>query len=217
LNLKEAKVPDTSINEADIGNLLHEALHNVLKNMKVVNEDLLMIELRKYLLSENRGLLWNYHIDIWLDLLKKFASLEAQRYENGYRVHSLERSYSVNYKGFILDGKIDRVDIKDNKFTVIDYKSGRIPKSTIRTLDKEVDFQLEFYYHLTKKEKEIDGLYYYDLKKAELVKESLFEEKLEKLDEILEELKNPIVDFKKCEIKSSCEYCPFIKLCDINI
>jgi len=213
LKSNEAKIPDESISEADIGNLLHEALHHVLKSMSVVDEDLLMIELRRYLLGENRGLLWNYHLDIWLDFLKEFASLEAHRYTEGYRVHSLEQSYSVDYKGFILEGNIDRVDIKDNKFTVIDYKSGKIPQSTIRTLEKETNFQLEFYYLLTKDEKEIDGLYYYDLKKAELVRESLFEEKLERLDEILKELEKPIVDFQKCESTTPCQYCPFIKLC----
>lgn len=213
LKSKEAKMPDESINEADIGNLLHEALHHVLKGMSVVDEDLLMIELRRYLLGENRGLLWNYHLDIWLDFLKEFAALEAKRYSQGYRVHSLEKSYSVEYKGFILEGKIDRVDIKDNKFTVIDYKSGKIPKSTIRTLEKETNFQLEFYYLLTRQEKDIDGLFYYDLKKAELVREGLFEKKLEKLDEILKELEKPIVDFEKCESTTPCQYCAYIKLC----
>jgi RecB family exonuclease len=128
-------------------------------------------------------------------------------------VHSLEQSYSVAYKGFILEGNIDRVDIKDNRYTVIDYKSGKIPKSTIRTLEKETNFQLEFYYLLTKDEKEVDGLYYYDLKNAELVRESLFEEKLEKLDEILKELEKPIVDFEKCESTAPCLYCPYVKLC----
>lgn len=213
LKSKEANVPDKSITEADIGNLLHEALHHVLQGLSVVDENILMIELRRYLMGENRGLIWNYHLDIWLDYLREFAALEAKRYEEGYRVHSLEKPYSREYKGFTLEGNIDRVDIKDNMFSVIDYKSGKIPKSTIRTLDKETNFQLEFYYLLTKEEKEVDGLYYYDLKKAELVRENLFEEKLEKLDEILKELEKPIVEFAKCDSTVPCQYCPYIKLC----
>lgn len=217
LKSKEAKVPDNTISEADIGNLLHEALHHVLKDKKVIDENMLMIDLRRYLQSENRTLVWHYHLDIWLDYLSEFAKLEAQRYKDGFRVLELEKAYSTTYKGFNLEGKIDRVDIRDNKLSIIDYKSGKIPATTTRTLDKTVDFQLEFYYLLTKGERDIEGLYYYDLKKAELVPESLFEEKLKKLNTILEELDKPLVDFELCESSAPCKFCPYARLCGREI
>ena len=213
LKSKEAKIPDSEITSADVGNLLHEALHQVLQNLKVVDENILMIELRRYLQSENRGLIWHFHLDVWLDYLKEFAKLEAQRYNDGYRVYALEKSLHVQYKGFNLEGKIDRIDIKDNRLSVIDYKSGKIPKSTLRTLEKESTFQLEFYYLLAKQDKEVESLSYYDLKNAELVEEVLFDEKMEKLDEILKELETPLIEFEKCESKTACTYCPYIKLC----
>ncbi len=213
LKSKEANVPDSEITSADVGNLLHEALHHVLQNLKVVDENILMIELRRYLQSENRGLIWHFHLDVWLDYLKEFAKLEAQRYNDGYRVYALEKSLHVQYKGFNLEGKIDRIDIKDNRLSVIDYKSGKIPKSTLRTLEKESTFQLEFYYLLAKQDKEVESLSYYDLKNAELVEEVLFDEKMEKLDEILKELETPLIEFEKCESKTACTYCPYIKLC----
>ncbi len=214
LKSKEAKVPNAEITPADIGNLLHEALHYVLQNTKVIDENILMIELRRYLQSENRSLIWHFNLDIWLEYFKEFAVLEAKRYNDGYRIYSLEESLHVEYKGFKLDGKIDRIDIKDNKLSVIDYKSGKIPKSTIKTLEKETTFQLEFYYLLAGQEKEVASLSYYDLKNAKLVEESLFDEKMEKLDEILKELEKPLTNFEKCESKAACQYCPFIKLCD---
>jgi RecB family exonuclease len=213
LKSKEAKVPDSEITVADVGNLLHEALHHVLQNMKVVDEDILMIELRRYLQSENRSLIWHFHLDVWLDYLKEFAALEAKRYNEGYRVYSLENSLHVDYKGFKLEGKIDRIDIKDNKLSVIDYKSGKIPKTTVRTLENENTFQLEFYYLLANQDKEVESLSYYDLKKAQLVEESLFDEKMEKLDEILKELETPLTEFEKCESKTPCQYCAYVKLC----
>jgi len=213
LKSKEAKIPNAQISEADIGNLLHEALHYVLQNMKVVDENLLMIELRRYLQSEDRGLIWHYHLDIWLEYLKDFASLEAKRYNEGYRVYGLEKSLHVEYKGFKLEGKIDRIDIRDNRLSVIDYKSGKIPKSTLKTLENETNFQLEFYYLLANTQKEVESLSYYDLKKAELVEESLFSEKMEKLDEVLKELETPLTEFEKCEKTTPCQYCAFVKLC----
>jgi len=214
LKSKEAQVPNSEITPADIGNLLHEALASVLENMRVVDADLLMIELRRYLQSANRGLIWHFHLDIWLDYLKEFALLEAKRYNEGYRAYSLEKSLHVDYKGFRLEGKIDRIDIRNNRLSVIDYKSGKIPKTTLKTLDKETTFQLEFYYLLANQDKEVESLSYYDLKKAEIIEEGLFKEKMEKLDEILKELEKPIVDFEKCESKMPCQYCAFVKLCD---
>ncbi len=165
------------------------------------------------MLNEKEGLIWQFHADTWLEYLKEFATLEAKRYNEGYRVYALEKSLHVDYNGFKLEGQIDRIDIKDNRLSVIDYKSGKIPKSTIKTLDKESTFQLEFYYLLANGDKEVESLSYYDLKNAELVEESLFEEKLEKLNEILVELEKPLVDFEKCESKTPCTYCAFVKLC----
>ncbi len=214
LKSKEAEVPNEQITAADIGNTLHKALHHVLGSMRVVDENLLMIELRGFLLKEKDGLIWQFYADTWLEHLKEFASLEAKRYNDGYRVYALEESLHVEYKGFELEGKIDRIDIKDNRLSVIDYKSGKIPKSTIRTLNKETTFQLEFYYLLANQDKEVENLSYYDLKNAELIQETLFSEKMVRLDEILKELETPLRGFEKCESKLPCQFCAFVKLCD---
>ncbi|MBL0702520.1 MAG: PD-(D/E)XK nuclease family protein [Sulfurospirillum sp.] len=213
LKSEEAKVPNSEISVADIGNILHKALASVLQNMKVVNEDILLIELRRFLLNEQNSLIWQFYADTWLEYLKDFALLEAKRYNDGYRVYALEKSFHVEYKGFKLNGQIDRIDIRDNKLSVIDYKSGKIPKSTIRTLENEKTFQLEFYYLLASQNKEIESLSYYDLKNTELVEENLFNEKMKKLDEILKELETPLREFEKCESKMPCQYCAFVKLC----
>ncbi len=214
LKSKEAEVPNSEITPADVGNILHKALHHVLQSMKVVDEDILMIELRRFLLNEKEGLIWQFHADTWLEYLREFASLEAKRYNDGYRVYALEKSLHVEYKGFNLEGKIDRIDIKENRLSVIDYKTGKIPKSTIRTLDKESTFQLEFYYLLANQKREVESLSYYDLKNAELVEETLFDEKMTRLDEILKELETPLTKFEKCESQMPCKYCAFVKLCD---
>jgi len=214
LKSKEAKMPESEISPADIGNLLHEALYHVLKDSKIVEENSLMIDLRRYLLGREKSLTWNYHIDIWMEHLREFAITEAKRYNDGHRVYELEKSYSTKYQGFVLEGKIDRVDKRESKISIIDYKSGKITLATPKTLEKSVDFQLEFYYLLTRELGELEGLHYYDLKKGKLVDEALFTQKLEKLDMILEELKEPIVDFEKCESTTPCKFCPYIKLCN---
>jgi len=217
LKSKEAKIPSSEPTQADIGNLLHNALYHVLKNLSIVDENILMIELRRYLQSEDRGLIWDFQTDMWLEYLKEFAKLEAKRYNEGYRVYALEEFYSTIYKGFKLEGRIDRVDMKDGRLSIIDYKSGKIPKTTIKTVDKECDFQLEFYYLLVGSDKEVEGLYYYDLKNAKLVEENLFDEKIKRLDEILKDLEEPIVDFEKCNSTVSCSHGVFNKLCGKDV
>ncbi len=214
LKSREAKLPSEGINEADIGNVLHEAMHYVLKDKKHIDADTLMIELRRYLLSGDKSLEWIFHLDIWLEYLKGICENEAKRFQEGYRVYELEKSYTTKYKGFVLEGKIDRIDVKDGKFYVIDYKSGKIPTVSEKTLEKCVEFQLEFYYLLAKELGEVGGLFYYELKSAKLESESLFEQKLEKLDEILQSLEKPVSEFEKCESNAPCRFCPFVKLCD---
>lgn len=214
LKSREAKLPSNSINEADIGNILHEAMHYVLKDKVFVDADILLLELRRYLLGGDKSLEWIFHLDIWLEHLKNICKNEAKRFEEGYRVYALENSYITHYKGFILEGKIDRIDIKDGKFYVIDYKSGKLPSVSENTLEKCVDFQLEFYSLLVQQYGLVGGVYYYELKSAKLESESLLELKLEKLDEILQSLQEPVSGFEKCESNAPCRFCPFVKLCD---
>lgn len=213
LKSAEAKIPDDEISEADVGNMLHEALRFVLENTKEINADVLMIELRRYLLTQRQDVKWLFHFDIWLERLKSLCENEAKRFEEGFRVYSLETKYKINYKGFELEGYIDRIDTKDNSLSVIDYKSGKIPQTTSKTLEKAVDFQLEFYHLLASDKGEVEGVYYYDLKKGELFAEELLEEKLSLLESILEDLSEPISGFEKCESTQPCTYCPYVKLC----
>ncbi|WP_458700149.1 PD-(D/E)XK nuclease family protein [Sulfurospirillum sp. 1307] len=211
--LKEAKLPTKNLNQADIGNKLHEALKFVFRRLKFVNEELIFKELREYFNDICSDVTDRYLVDVWLEKLKSFAKNEAKRYEEGYRVFELEKPLHVDYGGFKLEGTIDRIDKKDGKFSIIDYKSGNIPLTTLKKLDKHSDFQLEFYYLLSRRYGEIEGLYYYDLNSGELIQESIFEDKLKKLDEILESLKKPLNGYEKCEDLSNCRYCPYTMLC----
>lgn len=206
-------MPLDEVQEVDIGNRLHDALFYVLKESKPIDEDTLMIDLRRYLKTEAGSLEWHYHMDIWLERLRAICKTEAKRYEEGYRIHSLEKRYTAKYKGFILEGKIDRIDSKNEKLCVIDYKSGKIPLVTAKKLENWSEFQLEFYYLLAREIAEVESLNYYELKTGKLISESMLEPKLAKLDEILQSLHEPITGFEKSEKTTPCGYCPYIKLC----
>jgi RecB family exonuclease len=125
----------------------------------------------------------------------------------------LEKEFKRDFQGYILEGKIDRIDTLENALSVIDYKSGKVPLISQKQIEKAVDFQLEFYYLLAKSLGDVEGVYYYELQSGMLTRESFLEEKLEKLSEILEEFKEPIREFPKCESSSPCVFCPYVILC----
>jgi RecB family exonuclease len=113
-----------------------------------------------------------------------------------------------------LTGQIDRMDIKDERLFVLDYKSGKYPAYTTRTLEKATDFQLEFYYLLASTIKKVSGCGYYDLNSGKIVDEALLEEKLELLGRHLKEmLEQKSFSFLKTEDESKCKYCEFVYLC----
>jgi RecB family exonuclease len=213
LQTKEAKFPNQNLTSQDMGNLLHEGLKVVFKELKFVNEELILSGLREYLMQKCKDVSDRYLVDVWLKKLENFAKNEVKRFKEGYKVFKVEKPLHVEYEGFKLEGIIDRIDIKNDKLSIIDYKSGSIPKTTIKNLDKQSDFQLEFYSLLTKDLGEIEALYYYDLSNGSLIANDNLKERLKRLDEILKSLKEPINGYELCEDVSNCRYCAYVKMC----
>ncbi len=211
LKIDEAKMPTLTVSEADIGNLLHEALLSAFRDLKEINEKNLYDYLKKYLLKDE-DILKEYYFLVWLERLKEFAVSEAKRYQEGFRVVFLEKSLQRRYKGLILEGKVDRIDKKEGELYIIDYKSGKVPKCTPKTIEKCTDFQLEFYYLLAMELGEVKSVGYYNLKDGTLEEEKNLDLKLQKLDEILEELQKGMVSFP-ASISDSCRWCGYDKIC----
>ncbi|MCG3717509.1 PD-(D/E)XK nuclease family protein, partial [Aliarcobacter butzleri] len=97
--------------------------------------------------------------------------------------------------------------------------SSTLSVDTLKTYEKSVDFQLEFYYIALQqlfKNSNIKA-FYYDLNECLLKEEIAIQEKLEllssKFDELKELSKNEI-NFSKCEDKSNCLYCAYKVVCN---
>lgn len=130
--------------------------------------------------------------------------------------------FQFNFCDITLKGVIDRVDKGNDFFEIIDYKTSNTLKiDTLKTYEKSVDFQLEFYFLAMKnylqKQKLCDFSikpYYYDLNHSVLLEEPVLFEKLERLEETLRTLKTTTVNFEKCEDKTICSYCPYSTICE---
>ena len=197
-----------------VGLKIHKALERVFtKDFEIDNAAHILALLKKELICGNVHELEEFELESWLSLLKTFISNEKRRYDEGYRIYANELSLNSTFEGFEIRGKLDRIDKKDGKLFVIDYKSGDVSKLLRQKIENTTNFQLEFYYILATELGKVEDVFYYDLKGGKLESEPTLQAKLEKLKIILKELKEPITTFDMCEKKSSCLFCPYKKLC----
>ncbi len=216
--IEEASLPSDESDERMIGILLHSALKELFEervDIGIGSASELFDALKKILYQKSeKEILLKFHIDIWLKKLYHFCQVEFERFRVGYRILQMEKKLTLKYNGFTLVGNIDRVDIKDDRLFVIDYKSGKIPKVTSKSLSSNTEFQLQFYTLLASSLGKVEGAYFYDLSHAKLVDEPLFDEKMEILDTHLDSLKDKNQNFTMSEDIKKCQYCPYVKICD---
>jgi len=213
LHLKEAKMPTNAIDEQTLGVMLHSVLEEVIEDDAMQDIKRLRERILTSLKSRNTHEVWSYFADVWAEKLEPFMQQEMMRFDEGYRMFKKEFSHKIPYKDFILEGTIDRIDVHDHQLSVIDYKSGKVPTTTAKSLDQTTDFQLVFYDLMAQSLGEVEGVYYYDLKGGLLIEEPFLAEKKALLDEKLQGLKKPINGYEKCEELKHCRLCPYTQLC----
>ena len=211
--LKEAKMPSAQIDEQVIGLTLHKVLEDAICDEVLLDEKSLYTTLETLLKENNHHEVWGYFVDVWLQKLKPLMCNEIARYEEGFRVFKKEFVHAVPYGEFMLEGQIDRIDQKGDELFVIDYKSGKVPTTTERSLESTTDFQLVFYDHIASALGKVGGVYYYDLKEGVLVPENFMEEKKALLHVKLSELSKPINGYELCDEIKHCRLCPYVQLC----
>ena len=158
-------------------------------------------------------------LEVWKKKLLNFYEFDKQRLKNR-EIIMIEKEFNCSFNNINIKGIIDRVDKFEDNYEVIDYKtSSTLSVDTLKTYEKSVDFQLEFYYIALQqlfKNSNIKA-FYYDLNECLLKEEVAIQEKLEllssKFDELKELSKNEI-SFSKCEDKSNCLYCAYKIICN---
>ncbi len=158
-------------------------------------------------------------LEVWKKKLLNFYEFDKQRLKNR-EIIMIEKEFNCSFNNINIKGIIDRVDKFEDNYEVIDYKtSSTLSVDTLKTYEKSVDFQLEFYHIALQqlfKNSNIKA-FYYDLNECLLKEEIAIQEKLEllssKFDELKELSKNEI-NFSKCEDKSNCLYCAYKIICN---
>ncbi|MDR1007165.1 MAG: PD-(D/E)XK nuclease family protein [Campylobacteraceae bacterium] len=205
----------------DVGRFVHDILRGIFAEPLVSLEQMKKKarEITKQI-KENYGksALWELEADIWLNKLETVFTKELRRYEEGWRVFKLEEWFERDFEGIRLTGRIDRIDRMNDKYLLLDYKTGRI--NTQKYLEKALnssDFQLEFYALLCVDLGEIKTAFY-DLNEAKFIEDNFFSEKKARLIEHLFELKEKKeFVFEACKDKKQCFFCPYKVLCGVWI
>ncbi len=195
----------------EVGLIIHNVLDDMY-NKSILSYKYLCDNISKY---QNKNPYLSLELEVYKRKLKKFIQNEKTRFETeNIKVYKLEEPFELNYNGISIKGTIDRIDkLQDNTYCILDYKtSSSLKIDTLKTYEKSVDFQLEFYY-LASRAINVSKVAYYDLNDASIKEEIVLQEKIKRLDDIFKSLKTKTVDFYKCEDKKACTFCIYKTIC----
>ncbi len=197
----------------NIGTLVHDALEAAVRNKSRFSD-------------------WKSYHAFVMDHLYSHAASPLQRFEmaleyepkirdfcqkdfealEGYEQVRLEEWCPVDFGGFSLSAKIDRVDLGESIVRLIDYKTTR---SIDKTLKDENDYQLLFYRLWAETlwpDRRIVTLYWDIYGQKELAVET--DEARERLAETLETLKaEPETAYEMTDDTKACKYCDYAVVC----
>lgn len=215
-HMREHELPRDLSEERDIGNELHSTLEKIytLHNHYPSADEIKAAIATHWEGRKSDDPLERYMKRLWIDKLEPFCCLEASRFKAGSKVLYTEKEGSVTVEGIRLVGRIDRIDEKEGRLEVLDYKSGKYPETTAQPKESDVDYQLSVYALLAEEFGTVERCGYYDLGKGEIKFEHYLEEKVAKLREILSSMASQKRwNWEMCEDMSRCRICPYTYLC----
>jgi RecB family exonuclease len=160
-----------------------------------------------------------------------FLETEIERFHEGYTIFKavLERKakhyLSISGAQVRVYGYIDRIDLFQDQYYIIDYKTGRIPSSKNTEIGEDfTEFQLPLYALAFSKEHFdiIGGLMYYEIaRKSRTVNVIEGEDAAQYLTAFKQEILVPTVKeilapertFYQTDNEDFCRYCPYEQLC----
>ncbi len=215
-SIERHDIPRDTPQEYEIGNVVHDALKELYsKKDHYLDVEALKSDLYRELDNASKSSeLDKYLIALQKRKLEKFCELEVERFKEGWRVYKVEQNMKLFMDGLTLEGRIDRIDVKDEAYEVLDYKTGKYALYSKNNFMDAKDFQMEFYSLLVASTGKVRGCGFYDLSESKIVAEKFLEEKLAVLTAHIKELSTiESLDTQMCEEESSCLFCEFKLLC----
>jgi inactivated superfamily I helicase/RecB family exonuclease len=240
--------PDAIVEEPgarEWGDVVHKALRNFYKYYFPMGftdreldraSDVMGRELERSL-KNSRGLAIRPKASAYLDLnvyrrrMRNFLKTEIERFQGGFKIFKavLEQKakhyLTINNAQVRVYGYIDRIDLRDDRYYIIDYKTGRIAgKKDYEIGEDFTEFQLPLYALAFSREHFdiIGGMMYY-----EIARQSRTVDIIEGKDAVaylnafrqeilvptIKEILDPETDFYQTENDDFCDYCPYAQIC----
>jgi len=210
------KLQEPKSDEINDGLVLHRVLSKVIKKGSSFSSE---EELKKSFLieleRESQTLEMLYKKPLWSMLLDNFFKEQIEHFNSGWQVDSCEFFIEGEIEGLKFNGRVDRLDKKDEQYLVVDYKSGSTKAINSKNSDNLVDFQMNIYDKLLlKPNSKIDFAYVEILNSGKIEYLKAKDEKEQKLLEHIEYLKTlKSYEATRCENLQLCRNCAYRLLC----
>ena len=158
---------------------------------------------------------YRYKTALWRELLRGYARTQTAHFAEGWQVAAREEAFACEIAGLRFEGRIDRIDTKEERRLLIDYKTGNVQKPT-KTFDPEkvTDYQMAIYALAKGIEEESAPVYCKVFEGGEFVPVGHLDEHIEALRVRLEEIKSMrYLEATRCEEEQRCRYCDYALLC----
>jgi len=223
LNIPEPRKWKGEMEAVDYGIVVHDALKKIYQKGKPGPEIKQLFE--RELFSKVRTFYDGWRIKIYMKRFETFFNEEEKRFDEGWKIKELEMKKEAKYRlknntVIKIEGIIDRIDERDGKYAILDYKTGYIKKTYMKKKNELVNVQLPFYALLLDKTgytklENIVELGFYDLKKDFCLKTEKIDMKRfqEELEEIFTLILNEDCPFCFTEQEEKCDMCLYKPVC----
>lgn len=207
----------------DYGVIVHDALKKIYQKGKSWSELKQLFE--KELLSKAATFYDEWRMKMYIKKFENFFNEEKKRFNEGWKIKELEMRRKAEYRLkndtlIKIKGIIDRIDVRDGEYAILDYKTGYIKKTYIKKKNELVNVQLPFYALLLDKTgytkaENIVQLGFYDLKKDFCLKAEKIDIKKfqDELDEIFALILDEDCPFCFTEQEEKCNMCFYKTIC----
>ena len=257
LGLKDVKTDEDSQDPAIFGELIHSVLEEIylpvsgrsveFNYFDSLRADKIDSLIKRAFIKKGINEVKTGKNRITFEILKEFVSafINKEKNESPFKIIGLEKeiisrnfefgSGNNRYK-IDLKGRIDRIDIKNGIYRIIDYKSGRTSGLKVKNGIGDIEnwgrfpeiFQMLFYSLLIKSsglisqgfmlgiypfKKIYEKLSYIDINNNKIISSEIIEEFSEILDRLFAEIFDPNVPFSQTKDITNCGFCPFVNIC----
>lgn len=164
--------------------------------------------------------LWEYCRDEYLQTLTR--AIQGEHFISDDRsILNSEKTFSFDWHGLKIVGKIDRIDTNQDALVVMDYKSGSSRPTGIKTRDNKasVDLQLQIYKDAVLSENHgtsVEDVYYYSISKARKIGQGKDAREFD-YEAFARQVKLRIqqgnFSIFPDEAEEACKYCPYDLIC----